>query len=85
MCRGACGSLISRTQKYVTIYDGVALADITKKGVIETDLAFHVADVGKLCIAVFEDNQGAVQVSQNPSINSNLCTLTCGTTFSWSW
>ena len=34
-------------------------------------MAFHAPGKGMPCFPIFEDNQGAVQLSQNPVSNSN--------------
>ena len=76
MCGGACVSLFSRTQKCVTLSmteaENVALADIIKEVLFLGQVwPFMLPDVGMPCIPVFEDNQGAVQLAQNPITNSN--------------
>ena len=77
MCGGACVSWFSRTQKCVTLCtteaEYVALADVTKEVLFFRQvLLFTLPDVGMPCIPVFEHNQGAVQLAQNPITNSNL-------------
>ena len=78
---GACVSWFSRTQKCVTLSTTeaayVALADVALPDVLKEVLFLrHVwrlmlPDVGVTCIPVFENNQGAVQLAQNPITNSN--------------
>ena len=76
MCGGACGSWFSRAQKCVTLStreaEYVALADIVKEVLFLRQVwRFMLPDVGMPCIPVFEDNEGAVQLAQNPITNSN--------------
>ena len=76
MCGGACVSWFSRTQKCVTLStteaEYVALADVIKEVLFLRQVwRFMLPDVGMPCIPVFEDNQGAVQLAQNPITNSN--------------
>ena len=76
MCGGACVSWFSRTQKCVTLStteaEYVALADVVKEVLFLRQVwRFMLPDVGVTCIPVFEDNQGAVQLAQNPITNSN--------------
>ena len=76
MCGGACVSWFSRTQKCVTLStteaEYVALADVMKKVLILGHVwRFRLPEVGVPCIPVFEDDQGAVQLAQNPITNSN--------------
>lgn len=63
----------SRTQKCVTLStmeaEYVALADITKEVLSFRQVwRFMLPDVGMPCIPVFEGNQGAVQLAQNPIV-----------------
>ena len=76
MCGGACVSWFSRTQKCVTLStteaEYVALADVMKEVLFLRQVwRFMLPDVGMPCIPVFEDNEGAVQLAQNPITNSN--------------
>ena len=76
MCGDACVSWFSRTQKCVTLStteaECVALADIVKEVLFWRQVwSFMLPDVRMPCIPVFEDNEGAVQLAQNPISNSN--------------
>ena len=70
MCGGACVCWFSRTQKCVTVSTSeaeyVALGDAVKE-------LRHLMLPGKGMpyFPIFEDNQGAVQLSQNPASKSN--------------
>ena len=73
---GACASWSSGAQKYVTLStteaEYVALADVIKEVLFFRQVwPFMLPEVGMPCIPVFEDNQGAVQLAQNPITNSN--------------
>ena len=74
MCGGACVSWFSRTQKRVTMSTTeagyVGLADVMKK-VLRQVWRFMSPAVGLPRIPVFEDNEGAAQLAQNPITNSN--------------
>ena len=76
MCAGACVCWFPRTQKCVTLSttdaEYVALAETSK----ETMLLRHVWNFilpgfGASCITVFEDNEGAKNLAQNPVCRSN--------------
>ena len=76
MCGGASVSWFSRTQKCVTLSTTeakyVALADVIKEVLFLRQVwRFMLPEVGMPCIPVFEDNEGAVQLTQNPITNSN--------------
>ena len=78
MCGGASVCWFSRTQKCVTLSaseaEYVALRDAVKEllsFVFETGLAFMLPSKVMPYFPVFEDNQGAVQLAQNPITNSN--------------
>ena len=76
MCRVACVSWFSRTQKCVTLStteaEYVALADVMKDALFLRQVGrLMLPDVGLPCIPVFGDNEGAVQIAQNPITNSN--------------
>ena len=69
-------SWFSRTQKCVSLSateaEYVAPADVTKEVLFLRQVwRFMLPDVGMPCIPVFEDNQGTVQLAQNPITNSN--------------
>ena len=50
----------------------MALGDIAKEILfLQQVWRFMLPDVGIPCIPVFEDNEGAVQLAQNPITNSN--------------
>ena len=50
----------------------MALADVMKEVLFLRQVwRFMLPDVGMPCIPVFEDNEGAVQLAQNPITNSN--------------
>ena len=72
----ACVSWFCRTQKCVTLSrteaEYVALTDVVKKTPFFRHVwRFILPSVGMLCIPVLEDNQGAVQLAQDPITNSN--------------
>ena len=76
MCGGACACWFSRTQKYVilsiSVAEYVALGDAVKELLfLRQVLRFMLPGKGMPCFRMFEDNQGAVQLSQNPVSNSN--------------
>ena len=76
MCGGACVCWFSRTQKCVTL--STSEAEYVAHGDAVKELLFlrqvwHFMSPGKgmPCFSIFEDNQGAVQLAQNPVSNSN--------------
>ena len=76
MCGGASLSWFSRTQEYVTLStteaEYVAPADVNKEMLFLRQVwRFMLPEVGMPCIPVLEDNEGAVQLTQNPTTNSN--------------
>ena len=76
MCDGACEFWFSRTQKCITLStteaEYVALADVMKEVLFLRQVwRFMLPAVGMLCTPVFENNEGAVQLAQNPITNSN--------------
>ena len=76
MCGGACVCWFSRTQKCVTLSTSeaeyVALGDAVKELLFLRQVWRFVLPVkGMSCFPFFEDDQGAVQLSQNPVSNSN--------------
>ena len=83
MCAGACVCWFSRTQKCVTLSTSeagyVALGDAVKELFKEKSellflrqvWRFMIPGKGMPCFPVFEDNQGALQLSKNPVSNSN--------------
>ena len=67
----------SKTQKCVTLYTSeeecVALGDTVKELLFLRQVwRFMIPGKGMPCFPVFEDNQGALQLSKNPVSNSNL-------------
>ncbi|CAB1104630.1 unnamed protein product [Ectocarpus sp. CCAP 1310/34] len=75
-CGGGAVSWFSRTQKCVTLStteaEYVALGDVVKEILFLRQIwRFMLPQVGMPCIPVFEDNQGAIQLAQNPISNSN--------------
>ena len=76
MCGGACVCWFSRTQKCVTLSTSeaeyVAHGDAVKE-LLFLKQVWHFMSPGKgmPCFSIFEDNQGAVQLSQNPVSDSN--------------
>ena len=76
MCGGASVCWFSRTQKCVTLSTSeaeyVALGD-TVKDLLFLRQVWCFMSPSKVmpCFPVFEDNQGAVQLAQNPVTNSN--------------
>ena len=76
MCAGACVCWFSRTQKCVTLSTSeaeyVALGDAVKELLFLRQVwHFMISGKGMLCFPVFEDNQGALQLSKNPVSNLN--------------
>ena len=76
ICGGACVCWFSRTQKYVTLSRSeakyVALGGAVKELLFLRQVwRFMLPGKGMPCFPIFEDNQGAVQLSQNPVSNSN--------------
>ena len=76
MCAGACVCWFSRTQKCVTLSTSeaeyVALGDAVKELLFSGQVwRFMIPGKGMLRFPVFEDNQGALQLSKNPVSNSN--------------
>ena len=77
MCGGARVCWFSRTQKYVTLstaeVEYVALGDTLKELLLLRQVSrFMLPGKSMPCFPIFEDNQGAVQLAQNPVTNSNL-------------
>ncbi|CAB1110909.1 unnamed protein product [Ectocarpus sp. CCAP 1310/34] len=75
-CGGGSVSWFSRTQKCVTLStteaEYVALGDVVKEIIFLRQIwRFMLPQVGMPCIPIFEDNQGAIQLAQNPISNSN--------------
>ena len=76
MCAGGCVCWFSRTQKRVTLStseaENVALGDAVKELLVLRQVwRFMIPGKGMPCFPVFEDNQGALQLSKNPVSNSN--------------
>ena len=76
MCGGASVCWFSRTQKCVTLSTSeaeyVALGDAVKELLFLIHVwRFMLPSKVMPCFPVFEDNQGAVQLAQNPITNSN--------------
>ena len=76
MCAGGCVCRFSRTQKCVTLSTSeaeyVALGDEVKELLFLRQVCrFMIPGKGMPCFPVFEDNQGALQLSKNPVSNSN--------------
>ena len=76
MCGGACVCWFSRTEKCVTLSTSeaeyIALGDAVKELLFLRQVwRFMLPGQGMPCFPIFEDNQGAVQLSQNPVSNSN--------------
>ena len=76
MCAGACVCWFSRTQKCVTLSTSeaeyVALGDAVKELLLLRQIwRFMIPGKGMPCFPVFEDNQGALQLSKDPMSNSN--------------
>ena len=76
MYGGACACWCCRTQKCVTL--STSDAEYVALGVAVTKLLFlrqvsrfMLLGKGMPCFAIFEDNEGAVQLSQNPVSNSS--------------
>ena len=76
MCGGASVCWFSRTQKCVTLSTSeagyVALGDAVKELLFLRQIwRFMLPSKVMPCFPVFEDNQGAVQLAENPTTNSN--------------
>ena len=76
MCGGASVYFFSRTQKWVTVSTSeaeyVALGDAVKELLFLRQIwRFMLPSKVMQCFPGFEDNQGAVQLAQNPITNSN--------------
>ena len=76
MCGGASVCWFSRTQKCVTLStteaEYVALGDAVKELLFLRQVwRFMLPSKVMPCFPIFEDNQGAVQLAQNPITNSN--------------
>ena len=76
MCGGASVCWFSRTQKCVTLLTSeaeyVALGDAVKELLFLRQVwRFMLPSKVMPCFPIFEDNQGAVQLAQNPITNSN--------------
>ena len=76
MCGGASVCWFSRTQKCVTLStseeEHVALGDAVKELLFLRQVwRFMLPSKVMPCFPFFEDNQGAVQLAQNPVTNSN--------------
>ena len=76
MSGGACVCWFSRTQKCVPLLmseaEYVALGDAVKQLLFLRQVwRFMLPGKGMPCFLIFEDSQGAVQLSQNPVSNSN--------------
>ena len=76
MCADACVCWFSRTQKFVTLSTSeaeyVALGDAVKDFLFLRQVwRLMIPGKGMPCFPVFEDNQGALQLSKHPVSNSN--------------
>ena len=76
MCAGACVCWFSRTQKCVTLStteaEYVALADTIKEAIfLRYVWSFILPGSDARCITVFEDNEGARHLAQNPVSTPN--------------
>ena len=76
MCAGACVCWFTRKQKCVPLStskaEHVALGDALKELLFLRQVwRFMIPGKGMPCFPVFEDNQGALQLSKNPVSNSN--------------
>ena len=75
MFAGVCACWFSRTQKCITLSTSeaeyVALCDAVKELFLRQVWRFMIPGKGMPCFPVFEDNQGALQLSKNPVSNSN--------------
>ena len=76
MCAGACIYWFSRTQKCAILStfeaEYVALGDaVNELSFLRQVWRFMIPGKGMPCFPVFEDNQGALQLSKNPVSNSN--------------
>ena len=76
LCGGASVCWFSRTQKCVTLSTSeaeyVALGDAVKELLFLRQVSrFMLPSKVTPCFPVFEDNQGVVQLAQNPITNSN--------------
>ena len=76
MCGGGCVSWFSRTQKCVTLStteaEYVAMGDVVKEVLFVRHVwRFMLPEVGMPVIPVYEDNEGAISIADNPINNSN--------------
>ena len=76
MCACACVCWFSRTQKYITIstseVEYVAVGDAVKELLFLRQVwRLMIPGKGMPYFPVFEDDQGALQLSKNPVSNSN--------------
>ena len=75
MCGDACVYWFSRTQNCVTLstYEAeyIALGEAAKELFLRQVWRFIIPGKGMPCFLVFEDNQGALQLSKNPVSSSN--------------
>ena len=76
ICGGAAVSWFSRTQECVTLStteaEYVAMSECAKEALFMRHVwCFILPTRGMPCMKVFEDNQGAVPLAQNPITNSN--------------
>ena len=76
MCAGACMCWFSRTQKCVALStteaEYVAVGDTIKEGMFSPlRVEFISPGFGSTCITIFEDNEGARHLAQNPVCMSN--------------
>ena len=86
MCAGACVCWFSRTQKCVTLSaseaEYVALGDAVKELLfLRRVWRFMIPGKGMPCFPVFEDNQGALQLSKNPGVKLKFETHRCSSSF----
>ena len=72
MCAGACVCWFCRTQKCVAVSTSEPEGDAVKELLFLRQVwRFMIPGKGMPCFPVFEDNQGALQLSNNPMPNSN--------------
>ena len=86
MCAGECVCWFSTTQKCVTLStteaEYVALGDTIKEAMfIWYVWSFIFPGFGATCMTVFEDNEGARHLAQNPASRRTRSTSMCGIIF----
>ena len=76
MCAGGAVSWHSKTQKCVTLSttqaEYVAMSDMGKENLFLRQVWYFMLPKARMpCIAMYEDNEGAIQIAKHPISNSN--------------